>query len=52
MAMKYLSEKAVYNYVDRIESEAVALLRSLYDESQSCSVPVSPALSAVRFTLK
>ncbi|KAJ7062710.1 cytochrome P450 [Mycena amicta] len=51
MAMKYLSEKAVYNYVDRIESEAVTLLRSLYDESQSGSVPVSPALSAVRFTL-
>nr|GAT55589.1 cytochrome P450 [Mycena chlorophos] len=51
MAMKYLSEKAVGGYSDAIESEVVTLLRSLYDESKHCADPMSPALSAVRYTL-
>ncbi|KAF7292084.1 Cytochrome P450 [Mycena indigotica] len=50
-AMRFLSERAVAGYSDAIESEVVTLLRSLYDESNACAKPVTPALSAVRFTL-
>ncbi|KAJ7892450.1 cytochrome P450 [Mycena leptocephala] len=51
IAMRYLSEKAVPSYVDFFASEAVSLLRSLHRESSSCTQPVNPVLSAVRFTL-
>ncbi|KAJ7323006.1 cytochrome P450 [Mycena albidolilacea] len=51
IAMRYLSEKAVPNYVDFFRSEAISFLRSLHRESASCTQPVNPALSAVRFTL-
>ncbi|KAJ6589401.1 cytochrome P450 [Mycena capillaripes] len=51
IAMRYLSEKAVHNYIDAFESEVVSLLRSLHHESKGGSQPVSPVLSAVRFSL-
>ncbi|KAJ6525470.1 cytochrome P450 [Mycena vulgaris] len=51
LAMRYLAEKSVPNYVDFFASEAISLLRSLHRESASCTQPVNPALSAVRFTL-
>ncbi|KAJ6589483.1 cytochrome P450 [Mycena capillaripes] len=51
IAMRYLSERAVHNYIDSFEYEVVSLLRSLHHESKGGSQPVSPALSAVRFTL-
>ncbi|KAJ7460858.1 cytochrome P450 [Mycena galericulata] len=51
IAMRFLSEKAVQGYVDSVEFEVVALLRSLYVESKSSTSPINPALPAVRFTL-
>ncbi|KAJ7611653.1 cytochrome P450 [Roridomyces roridus] len=51
IAMRFLSEKAAQGYVDSVQQEVIALLRSLNKESRSSAVPINPALPTVRFTL-
>ncbi|KAJ7473127.1 cytochrome P450 [Mycena galericulata] len=51
IAMRFLSEKPVLGYVDTFDLEVLTLLRSIHLESQSSTLPVNPALFAVRFTL-